>query len=70
METVSVIEQTKNYITLRIPRSIMRRAGVSIEKLSEKAALKILLQGMSEYRAGKTKTLRSLRDLRYDSSKD
>ncbi|MDP3771953.1 MAG: hypothetical protein Q8Q94_01085 [bacterium] len=65
METIAVLEETKNYIVLKVPRSMMRRMDFGAEKLSERATLKILREGMSEYRAGKTKTLRSLRDLRY-----
>ncbi|MDP3769526.1 MAG: hypothetical protein U1A23_04320 [Candidatus Sungbacteria bacterium] len=65
METISVIEETKSYVVLKVPRSMMRRAGFTTEILSEAVALKILRQGMSEYRAGKTKTLGSLRDLRH-----
>ena len=60
-----MIEQTKNYVVLKVPRGIMRRAGFGIEELSEASALKILRQGMSEYRRGKTKILGSLRDLRH-----
>lgn len=70
METIAVIEETKKYVVLKIPRSMIRRAGLSMEKLSEGVALKILRQGMYEYRVGKTKTLRSLRDLRYDNSRN
>lgn len=70
MEIISVIEQTKNYVVLKVPRSMMRRVGLNMEKLSEGSALKILRQGMSEYRAKKTKILGSLRDLRYGHSKD
>lgn len=65
METIAVLEQTKNYVVLKVPRSMMRRVGLRTEKMSEEAALKILRQGMSEYRARKTKTLGSLRDLRH-----
>lgn len=70
METIAVIEQTKNYVVLKVPQSMMRRAGFGMGKLSEEVALKILRQGMSEYRAGKTKTLESLRNLRHGHSKD
>lgn len=70
METIAVLEETKKYVVLKVPRSMMRRVGLDIEKLSEVAALKILRQGMSEYKAKKTKTLGSLRDLRYGNSKD
>lgn len=65
METIAVIEETKNYVVLKVPRSMMRRMGLRMEKLSGEAALKILHQGMNEYRARKTKILGNLRDLRH-----
>lgn len=70
METIAVIEETKKYVVLKVPRSMMRRVGLNMSNLSEEAALKILRQGMNEYRVGKTKALESLRDLRYDTSRN
>jgi len=64
MKTISVIEETKNYVILKVPRSIIRRGEFDAEKVSEKAALDILRRGMNEYRTRKTKVLGSLRDLR------
>lgn len=65
MKTISIIEEKKNYVIVKIPRSMMQRAGFEQEKLPERAALNILRQGMSEYKARKTKPLKSLRELRY-----
>ena len=60
-----MIEETKNYVVLKVPRSMIARADFGVKSMSEETAFKILLQGMNEYGARKTKTLRSLRDLRF-----
>ena len=70
MQAIAVVKETKNYVVLKVPRSMMRRVGLGMKYLSEEAALKILRQGMREYGTAKTKTLKSLRDLRYGDSKN
>jgi len=64
MLQVSIIGTTKDYVTIRIPRTLMRGFAHDEEVLSESQALKILRSGMREYRLGKTKKLTSLKDLR------
>jgi len=71
MSSISVLERKKEYIVLKVPRKLL--AGMSFvfepkRELTETQALKILRAGMSEYRAGKTRTLSSLRDIRQDEN--
>lgn len=61
---LQIVKQTKDYIFVRIPRGMMPRFSAGAT-LSEIQALKILNSGMSEYRAGKTKKLTLLKELRH-----
>jgi hypothetical protein len=63
MDNVSIVEKTKDYVTVRISRRLAGKLGIS-GQLSETEALKILKKGLSEARKGKTKKLNSLRELR------
>ena len=59
------MEETKEYVVLKVPRRLLTGVGLSSFGLTEDQALKILKVGMREYEQGKTKPLRSLRDLRH-----
>jgi len=61
---LQIIKQTKDYIFVRIPRQMMSRVQTT-GRLSEAQALRILNFGMAEYKAGKTKKLTSLKELRH-----
>ena len=61
---LQIIKQTKDYIFVRIPRQMMSRVQTT-GRLSEAQALRILNSGMTEYKAGKTKKLTSLEELRH-----
>ena len=67
MNGVSILENRKEYVVLKVPRRLMRSISFSAEskkEITEAQALKILRAGMAEYAAGKTKALNSLRELR------
>ncbi len=55
MDNVAILEQTKEYVVVKIPRVFLS---------GTENRLHILEEGSEEYRKGKTKTLHSLRDLR------
>lgn len=63
--SILVIEKTKRYVVVKIPRGIWERTDLERSILSESEALKRLRRGVSEYKAHKTKKLISLRHLRY-----
>lgn len=63
--SILVLEKIKNYIVIKIPRYFMDRINFGAPKLTKDKALKILKAGMKEYKQGKTKTLTSLKELRY-----
>ncbi len=65
MNTISILEKTKDFVVLKIPRRFLRDIDLENPALTEPEALRILRSGMAEYRAGKTKILGSLRNLRY-----
>lgn len=67
MNTISVLEKTKDFVVLKIPRRLMENMNFQKAALTEAEALKILRLGMTEYKAGKAKPLGSLRELRYGS---
>lgn len=68
MNGVSILEKTKDYVTLRFPRQIAD--FLDLEEFAKKRAktedeiLRKLEAGMAEYHAGKTRKLKSLHDLR------
>ena len=64
---ISIIEKTKKYVVVKIPRKIWEKKGLEKEsnRLTENEALVILKRGMAEFKSRKTKTLNSLRDFRY-----
>lgn len=62
---ISIVEETKEYVVLKVPRRLLERANFSSFGLTENQAFTILKAGMREYKQGKTKPLRSLRDLRH-----
>ena len=64
MNQISIVEKTNEYVVVRIPRRLAGNLGVSQSQLTGAEALRILQKGLREARAGKTKTLRSLKDLR------
>lgn len=64
MLNISIIKETKDYVTVRIPRLLAHRAGFISQELTEAEALRILREGMKEYRTSATKRLSSLRSLR------
>ena len=63
--SILVLEKTKNYIVIKIPRYFMDRINFGASKLVEDKALKILKAGMQEYKQGKTKIFASLKELRH-----
>jgi hypothetical protein len=63
MENVSIVEKTKDYVTVRISRRLAGKLGID-GQLTESEALKILKKGLLEVRRGKTKKLNSLKELR------
>lgn len=65
MHTISIVEKTKDYVMLKVPRHYIKWIGLTIPTLTEKRALRILKAGMREYAQGKTRPLKSLRDLRH-----
>lgn len=65
MNTISVLEKTKTYVVVKIPRHFWARFSESKNTLTEDEALSIFKSGMAEYRKGKTKILTSLRILRH-----
>ena len=67
MSYISVLEKTKDYVVVKIPRRFLARLDRSADQLTESEALKILRSGMAEYRQGKTKTLLPLRKLRNEN---
>ncbi len=68
MNGVSILEKTKDYVTLRFPRRIAD--FLDLEKFAKKPVktedeiLRKLEAGMAEYHAGKTRKFKSFRDLR------
>ena len=64
VQPYTIVKETKDYITIKIPRTLVRRAGFSSSFLTAAGALKILREGMKEYREGKTKKLTSLHSFR------
>jgi hypothetical protein len=63
MNSISILEKTKEYVVLKVPRRFMDQVRFSQSGLTEEEALGILQAGMAEYRERKTKTLISLRAL-------
>mgnify|MGYP001606799960 CR=1 FL=1 len=64
MPNIAILNTTKDYITVRIPRVLMERVVGTQDRLTEAGAFKILQAGMKEYREGRTNPLTSLRSLR------
>ncbi len=64
MNRIAIIEKTKKYVTVRIPRHLSDKLGLSSSTLTEAEAFAILSEGMREAKQGKTKVLHSLKDLR------
>ena len=64
MNNISILEKTRDYVVIKIPRRFLTRFDNSRTQLTEDEAARILKSGMAEYRKGKTKTLVSLRELR------
>ncbi len=64
MTRVSIIEQTKKYVVVRISRHLAGRLGLSKNQLTEDEAFKILSRGLKEAKKGATRRLVSLRDFR------
>ena len=65
MRNLAVLEKTKEYLVIKVPRRLVRGIEFPEQQLTEAVAVKILRSGMREYRQGKTKALTSLRDLRH-----
>lgn len=65
MNSVAILERTKEYIVVKIPRRMLEENTIDKKVLTEVEALSILRAGMREYREGKAKRLSSLRELRY-----
>ena len=65
MNNISVLEKTKDYVVLKIPRRLLARLDSRRAEMTEDEALKILKSGVAEHRKGQTKVLASLRDLRH-----
>ncbi len=65
LKSLSILESTKNYIIVKIPRTMLVKSQNRGEKeLTEKEALMICKEAEEAYHAGKTKILSSLKDLR------
>jgi hypothetical protein len=69
MEGISILEKSKDYVVLRVPRKIadnLNLNNINMNKNNnfEESVLRKLAGGMAEYYAGKIKKLKSLRDLR------
>ena len=62
--SISIIKETKDFITIKMPRRFASQAGLIAPKLTETEALHILREGMREYKIGVTKSLTSLKTLR------
>ncbi|OGF61886.1 hypothetical protein A2926_00675 [Candidatus Giovannonibacteria bacterium RIFCSPLOWO2_01_FULL_44_40] len=67
MNSISILEKTKDYVILRLPKQMAD--SLDLEKFAKKQTktedevLRKLEAGMAEYYAGQTKKLKSLRDL-------
>jgi len=61
---ISILEKTKDYVVLKIPRRLIGKIVLPKNQLSEADALRILKAGTAEYKHGKTRVLTSLRSLR------
>ncbi len=64
MKTPTIVKTTKDYLLVKIPlpqRAAPKRAK---QDLTAEQVLKIVAEGEREYRSGKIKPIRSLRELR------
>jgi len=64
MNKISVLEQKRDYVVLRVPRGFIDRPEVKKRIFNKDDALKILKAGVREYKNKKTKKLTSLAELR------
>lgn len=64
MQDISVLEETKNYVVIKVSRRLMGGDSLLKKKFTEDDALKILREGLLEHKRGKTKILNSLAELR------
>ena len=62
-EALIGLRKTREFIPTAAQKKALIEAEANLK--GKKEALKILREGMREYKIGKTKTLRTLRDLRY-----
>jgi len=65
IDAISVVEKTKDYIVVKIPRQLMDELHLRGPKFTAADALRVLRAGLLEYKAKKTKKLLSLRALRH-----
>lgn len=64
MDNIAVLEKTKEYLVIKIPRRFFDEEALDVP-LTEERAFTILKAGVREHKEKKTKILNSLRDLRY-----
>lgn len=64
---ISILEETKKYVVVRMPKKLARnfiQGQTQKKEFTEADVRKLVKKATAEYRAGRAKTLRSLRDLR------